>query len=543
MFGAVVVDDPETTLQIAGNPDLPFPLLDFSGNLTVLVRANSTNANNEIGFPTYISPADDLAGSLLTTFYVITDPNNWKDYTEPTWDISLPPVLVTTNTEGLVVSLNSNASNTMKVATALGMTTSSGAAPIFAGLELGAEDMSTTSGITFLDENSATKGVGEVWVNTQFERTADKNHDGTSVDKPGTITVVDADTWGVERKIALPEIDMNHPHNMWTDTKQEVIYQTQWFGNEMAVIDRESGELITEVYTGQSPSHVMTNPTNDMIYIAINGEDTVNEFDPDTFEMTRQISTGFRSHPHGHWVSSSGQYVVTPDFLGLKASIIDLDSNTVSNSTLLLGPIATGMKGDESIFYTADFLGNSMTGIDPTTGSTLSAIDWLPDGVGLPIQTPISPDDNWMVTALTLGGKIGIVDVSSPDPANHNIVEVISCDPGCHGVQWGAKAGSDGYLAYVSSKFSNAMIVIDPEKPLGMKEIGRIVLADRFADSDDRVSGYDGFGGQGVLAIPNVYEGWIDATDDQCGTTANPCSQEIIDFLDDLSPSQREALP
>ena len=313
MFGAVVVDDPDTTLQLFGNPDLPFPLLDFSGNLTALVRAESTNADNQVGFPTYISPADGLAGSLLTTFYVITDPNNWKDYTEPTWDISLPPVLVTTNTEGLVVSLTSSASNTVKVATALGMTTSSGVTPAIAGLELGAEDMSTTSGITFLDGSSPTTGVGEVWVNTQFEETADKNHDGTSVDKPGTITVVDSSDWSIERKISLPEIDMNHPHNMWTDTKQEVIYQTQWFGNEMAIIDRESGELITETFTGQSPSHVMTNPTNDMIYVAVNGEDLVAEFDPETFEMTRQISTGFRSHPHGHWVSSTGQYVVHHD--------------------------------------------------------------------------------------------------------------------------------------------------------------------------------------------------------------------------------------
>ena len=158
----------------------------------------------------------------------------------------------------------------------------------------------------------------------------------------------------------------------------------------------------------------------------------------------------------------------------------------------------------------------------------------------MPIQTPISPDDKWMVTALTLGGQIGIVDVSSSDPNDHKIVEIIPCDPGCHGVQWGAKANSDDYLAYVSSKFSNALIVIDPTQPIGEKEIGRILLVDRFADSDDKIIGYDGLGGQGVLAIPNVYTGWIDATATECGiTTANPCSQEVVDFLFALSPAQR----
>ena len=106
------------------------------------------------------------------------------------------------------------------------------------------------------------KGVGEVWVNTQFEITAAKNHEGTPADKPGTITVVDMQRTGIlTQKIALPEINMNHPHNLWADAKNEVIYQTQWFGNEMAIIDRESGELIKEVFTGQSPSHVMTSPS------------------------------------------------------------------------------------------------------------------------------------------------------------------------------------------------------------------------------------------------------------------------------------------
>ena len=58
------------------------------------------------------------------------------------------------------------------------------------------------------------QGVGEVWVNTQFELTAAKNHEGSPADKPGTITVVNSDNWKIKQKIALPEINMNHPHNL-----------------------------------------------------------------------------------------------------------------------------------------------------------------------------------------------------------------------------------------------------------------------------------------------------------------------------------------
>ncbi|QUC65612.1 multicopper oxidase domain-containing protein [Nitrosopumilus sp. K4] len=546
MFSAVIVDDPETHLQLFGNPDLDFPLLDLSDDLTVLTRTGSDIGFGDAGttFPTTIPPTHDLAKTLLTTFYVITDPNNWRDYQEPTWNVSLPPVLVTTNTEDLVAGLAYDDATTNAAAVALGLTNSTlGTPATITGLAVGVFDAPNPE-----ISNPSTDGIGEVWVNTQFERTVNKNHDGTPYDKPGTITVIDTDKWNIERKIALPDINLNHPHNMWTDTKNEVVYQTEWFGNEMAIIDRESGELIKEVFTGQSPSHVMTSPATDKIYIAVNGEETVNEFDPVTYEMTRQLSTGFRSHPHGHWVSSSGQYIVTPDFVGLKASILDLDSNTADNSGVLFGPIATGMKGDESIFYTADFLGNSMTAIDPSDGSIVGGINFLDAGLvaehgllGLPIQTPISPDDKWMVTALTLGGKVAVIDVTSTPGT---IEAILPCDPGCHGVQWGAKEGG-GYYAYVSSKFSNVMTIVDPEGEDGPEIAGRILLADRDAENDDSIIGYDGFGGQGVLAIPNVYEGWIQNTVDVCdkpGKGNGPCGKEIKDYVKSLTEEQQDPL-
>ncbi|KAF6246409.1 copper oxidase [Nitrosopumilus sp. b3] len=541
MFSAVIVDDPNTKLLIGGDSDLPFPLLDLSPSLTVLTRAGNVDPT-ALDFPTVIPPTHDLAKSLLTTFYVITDPNNWKDYTQPTWNVSLPPVLVTTDSEDVVRALAYDTPTTIFAATELGLTKSDGGTPASVeGFALGGSNIPIPA-----VSDPSINGVGEVWVDTQFERTVNKNHDGTPADKPGTITVVNTGTWDVERKIALPEINMNHPHNMWTDSKNEVIYQTEWFGNEMAIIDRESGELIKEVFTGQSPSHVMTSPVTDKIYVAINGEDTVNEFDPVTYELTRQISTGFRSHPHGHWISSSGQYIVTPDFLGLKASIIDLNSNTVDRSdSVLYGPIATGMKSDDSVFYTADFLGNSNTALDPSDGSTLGHIDWLAEGaafgqglVGLPIQTPISPDDQWMVTALTLGGKIGVVDLTA-DPGT--VTAIFDCDPGCHGVQWGAKDGG-GYYAYVSSKFSNALHVVDPnpDNDLGTNDasiVGSIILADRSVDSDDRIIGYDGFGGQGIVTIPNVYDGWIDKTVSECSSVGS-CG-DVTAYIGQLSSAQK----
>jgi len=62
-------------------------------------------------------------------------------------------------------------------------------------------------------------GIGEVWVNPQFEDTANKT-------KPGTASAVNTTTWELTKKVALPEINMSNAHNMWTDKSTLDLYNT-----------------------------------------------------------------------------------------------------------------------------------------------------------------------------------------------------------------------------------------------------------------------------------------------------------------------------
>lgn len=543
MLSAVIVDDPDTSLNVGvGGPWLP--LLDLSDELTILTR-HIDPISEDIEFPVTLGPVNALPLGLLKSFYVITDPSNWKDYNQDSWEVNLVPALLTTNSETVTAQLNTDtASVNSLIATFDLVGNHTFATPSGLGAELDSD-----VAITDADRKAPKKkGVGEIWVNTQFEKTVNKNHPGTSNDKPGTITVVNAKDWKIDQKIALPEINMNHPHNMWTDSKNEVVYQTQWFDSRMVVIDRETGDMIKDNFVGQSPSHVMTSPETGNIYIAMNGEETINELDPITYEITRQISTGPLSHPHGHWISSDGKYVVTPDFMSLSSTIINLEDDTsvkavhATNSelTTLIAPIATGMMGSTEKYYTADFLGNTLSVITTDDAKIVKQIDLLGVGAGLPIQTPVSPDDKWVVTANLLGPEgtsITVVDTSIDE-----IVSTLPCDPGCHGVQWGAKKGG-GYYAYVSSKFSNALIVVDPKDGNNAEIAGKIILTEQFKTKiDDPIIGYAGQGGQGILIIPNVYEGWIQQTVDECGNKEDPCSKEIVKYLKDLKNAQKDPL-
>ncbi|MBX3615636.1 MAG: multicopper oxidase domain-containing protein [Nitrosomonas sp.] len=490
MFGAVIVDDPETEGLDLGNPAMDY-MIDLVTGIA--------------GLPT----SSDLAVRLLRTFFVATSPNNWQDYSSGLWNVRFPTLPVRIS------------------GAPFGNVTPGGLAAPLSILNIVDAPLPAATPPT-------TPGVGEVWVNTQFEKTASKY-------KAGTITVVNATDWSVKRKIALPEINMNNPHNMWSNRDQSVIYQTQWFDNKLSLINRENGELIKNIQVGYAPSHVVTLPTNDDITIAINGENSIAVIPVGTTNISKMMPTQGQGHtsanPHGHWISADGSRIVTPNIntgdVGIYAANGDIHARTgTGQGAPGAHPIAIGMMPDSSKIYATNLLHHSLSVLDSNTGALLKTVNLIADynpidgsfadndlngeiAVGvLPIQTPVSPDGKAVVIAAT-GGQIVIVDT-----ATDNIVKMLPCDPGCHGANFGAKQGG-GYYAYVTSKFSNRLIVVDldPNNTGNLKDAaiaGTISLvATGGTANDDTVSQLPGFGGQGILAVPTVYNGWVQNLPDE----------------------------
>jgi YVTN family beta-propeller protein len=525
MFATVIVDDPATTLDDPNNVLQQIGLgpigLDLGKTITLV---------NGIEVPT----ASDLGLRLVKTDFMITNPGNWKDYNKTNWQPAYPPVPV------IAYDVNGN-----KVPVA-NLNTLLQPAPVNAKAQL---------------HNPTTAAVGEIWVNTQFELTAGKS-------KPGMATAVNGTDWTLTKKIALPARNMNHPHNMWTDNDQKVIYQTQWFDERLAVFDRTTGAFIRELNAGPAPSHVMTRANNDLVHVAQNGGNNVREFDTLANKNVFITDIPMRNdmvvadgdvvnatHPHGHWMSADGNKMVTPNENVNKSTVYNFPAGMIEK-TINTGavPIATGMMPDSSKYYVANFLDNTISVINMATNTEIKRINLIekydpaggcpggplyqPPGVpgrdcsfvgALPIQTPVSPDGTNMVTANTLTATITVVDTrhklpnGSVNPKEDTVVKTLDCDPGCHGVQYGAKAGG-GYYAYVANKFSNAMIVVDPDPngdgdPSDAVEVGRVLLAgSASAVQDDTVIGNKGMGGQGVLAVPVAYNGWVQQWVQNCNT-------------------------
>lgn len=508
MLAGVIVDDP-------ANPELEM------GETLHLVGVTDP-ANAATAFPSN----SNLALRLLRAFFVVTSPSNWKDYTKvgvpfkPTY-----PAVPVRLTGGAVVP------------------------------DLNAALQATFDGdVIPAPKNPAIEGVGEVWVDTQFEESTSK---GAAY--PSTITVIDAagpNAWKVKRKIALPAQKMNNGHNMWVSHNQEQIYQTEWHGKSLFVINRLNGAFEKEIEVGQDPAHVMTRVDTEQVHVSLNGEDAVVELNKAvgsgdiTINPSRPGGQGRilmqnpgepQAQPHAHWMGHDGHTMVTPNSNSNDSTFFNFITNLIFKKPATGAlPIAAAMNPNSTKYYVSNYLGHSISVIDMATGNKIKDINLLqnynpvsgaitgPVG-GLPIQTPVSPDGKFVITGNTLTGTITIIDA-----VTDTLVKSLTCDPGCHGVNFGAKEGG-GYYAYVTSKFSNRLIVLDydPNNDGNVSDAviaGWVVLDDSAAPAptDDTITGNKGMGGQGVLPVPNVYNGWVQKL---------PKS-----FCDQLSPEQRNPI-
>jgi DNA-binding beta-propeller fold protein YncE/plastocyanin len=487
MLGAVIVDDPATEG------------LDLGKTITLISGAT-------------VPTASDLAFRLVRAFFVITNPQNYQVHTATgsTWDPTYPAVPVLAYDKD-------------------------GKPTLVPDLDVAFQSYFHEP-VTLPPSVPPTgKGIGEVWVNTEYEQTAAKT-------KPGTATAVRTSDWAVTRKVALPSVNMNNPHNMWTDRSQSVLYTTQWFDNKLTVFDRKTGALLRNLTVGEAPAHVMTRVDTDQVHVSVNGEGSVVELSPFATKIDRTIQvqdSGNPGQPHAHWMSHDGHTMVTPNSNTNDSTVVHVVPGTIEPKvgTGWL-PIASGMMPDASKYYVSNYLSNTISVIDLTTPkpTLIKNIDLLANydpisgalsgGWGaLPIQTPVSPNGKWVFTANTLTATITIIDT-----ATDTLVKSLPCDAGCHGVNFGAKEGG-GYYAYVSSKFSNELLVVDPD-PNGDGSaadaaiVGRVLLnAAKGTKSDDVVSGNAGMGGQGVLPIPVVYNGWVQNVPDTAEFKGLTCDQ------------------
>ena len=428
----------------------------------------------------------------------------------------------------------------------------------------------------------AIPGVGEVWVNTQFERvTGQKDNNGVA--KPGTITVVDAASFTVEREINGLRANglWNNPHNMWANFSLDTVYNANWFGKWINKINRASGLIQDSITVGEAPTHIITIPTpgssqRGWLTIPLSADNDVVKVEDqgDRLQVVDSDPTGLgRTHPHGHWLTcGTGERSIFPNVfkgLGVAGSISVLD--TLSGTLLkefvysasdplrskIQMPLAVGechVRGVHKA-YIANAVSGCVTvlNVDDLKITKNIPVTLTPDGkagldllntLQVPIQTPVSPDERFAAVAVfsltTVDrARTGSADhVAIIDTGSDQVVAYVPTPAGTHGVNWGAKLGG-GYYAYVTNQHANVLSVIDPD-PNGdgngadARVVGNILLTNGSIGAGVT----DGTGGQGIKPLPMTHDGWIQPTVALFGT--GRLSPEVESWIARLTHEQKD---
>ncbi|GBC73888.1 hypothetical protein HRbin04_01296 [archaeon HR04] len=395
-----------------------------------------------------------------------------------------------------------------------------------------------------------TPGVGEVWVDAQFDSMKDK-YLGTMLGKfakpwPGSINVIDANTW--ERKARIGQ-GLNNPHNLWESADGKFVVQTNWHDNYLTVIDAEKHEIFKNyITTGMDPAHVAVTPDNKWVVTGINAGsefqvfDASKMFDPNVKAEDIKPEFSIRASvplagPHGFWLTPDG-LIAGPYHMANHIAVLSLNERKEMhrpiNPAQLDDPAAPGKKLGVGIPI-ASYIGPEINGHRYwVTAFVMLEQDRLLQGRlliydigekvggpsnptlvkvlkvnGTPIQSPITPDGRYVVSANSGGlfviddekhakAAITVVKLDYEDPSKIDVALVIPGYSGTHGVSYGYKQGG-GLYAYVTAKFAPVLRVIDVEK---IEEA--IEKNDPMIAVAGDVDLGDSWGGMGVIAIPNA---------------------------------------
>ena len=316
-------------------------------------------------------------------------------------------------------------------------------------------------------------GVGEIWLDTQYENVPGQ-------DFPGTITVISAEDWSIKKVISHKEF--NNPHNPWHNYDGRFIFQTQWHADKLHKIDAATKEVIGTASPGNAPAHVFVSPKNGKVYATLNNENKVVVFDQN-LNIIKEIKTSFG--PHCMWIDPSGRWLSVAATLSDKLNIIDLEKEEVVATFKAPGlPLATAITNDGRYAMISLLLDGKVRFIEL---ATMRHVKDVPVGK-MPIWPAPAPDNKHVFVPNTGSAEISVISLATLE-----VVKTIPAAGGAHGITFGPKQGG-GYYGYFSNKFARVMGIVDVER---QELAGYVKLPDT------------AWGGNGILVLPNAYDEFI----------------------------------
>jgi DNA-binding beta-propeller fold protein YncE len=135
----------------------------------------------------------------------------------------------------------------------------------------------------------------------------ERDHVYANIREPAEIVVIDCATLEIERALPVPSAG---PHGLWLDRGRLFCAAD---GGVLAVLDRDSGELLATLTLPGVPDVVMHDPELARLYVAIGDPGLVCSFDSDRLEQLETVTTEQGAHTIGWDPDGRSLYVFCPE--------------------------------------------------------------------------------------------------------------------------------------------------------------------------------------------------------------------------------------
>ncbi|MCA1683019.1 MAG: beta-propeller fold lactonase family protein [Actinobacteria bacterium] len=225
-------------------------------------------------------------------------------------------------------------------------------------------------------------------------------------------------------------------------------YVTNYFSNDVSVIDTSTNTVVATVAVGSNPQDVAVTPDGSRAYVVNTGEDTVSVIDTATNMVVATILLAGGSAPTGVALTPDGTRAYVTNTGSDTVSVIDTATNTVVATVAVgAGPQGVAVTPDGTRVYTANNFDSTVSVIDTATNTVVATV-----AVGAsPRDVAVSPDGTRAYVNNLDSNTVSVIDTAT----NTVVATVAVVYPG------GVAVSPDGARAYVTSGDTNTVSVID----------------------------------------------------------------------------------
>jgi YVTN family beta-propeller protein len=182
-------------------------------------------------------------------------------------------------------------------------------------------------------------------------------------------------------------------------------------GSNMIVIDLASHEVVGNLDFGKGvrPHCPLFGPKNGLLYVSTELDNSITVIDPKTLKIVGKVPTG-QEQSHMFTITKDGHRAYTANVGPGTVSVLDLDNR----KTLAIIPVSgqvqrIALSVDDKLVFTSDVTKPQLAVIDAATNKLKT---WIPMP-GLGYGSAPTQDGKWLVIALPLINKVGVIDLKS----------------------------------------------------------------------------------------------------------------------------------